>query len=153
MATPIAFPSTTEHYSLPLLFSGQAQKEISLNQSITLIDSLLLKSVEESISTPPVDAREGSVFRITATATGDWQGYEDALAIRIGSNWHFTSPSEGLAIFDKSAGVLLHFNSSWKQAQEPTAAVGGDVIDVEARQMISELVYELRQIGLLQASP
>ncbi|MGB3472146.1 MAG: DUF2793 domain-containing protein [Erythrobacter sp.] len=149
MADPIVFRSTSPNFALPLLFTGQAQKEFVLNQSTLAIDALLQRGIEASQETPPAQAQDGECYRVTAQATGEWQGHEDAIAIRISGAWNYAPPAHGMAVFDRGQQQLLIFKSSWQAAATPTALQGGNVIDVEARAMLSELAEALKTYGLL----
>jgi len=148
MSNPISFPSTTVNYSLPLLFSGQAQKEFSLNQMVALVDALLHKSVDDSLSSPPTNPDESSVYRVTGDAIDAWVGKENQIAIWLGGAWHFISPKAGMQLFDRQAETLLHYDTAWVSATEPAAASGGTVIDTEARQMLVSIVEALRIYGV-----
>jgi hypothetical protein len=55
--------------------------------------------VQEQRSSPPVSPDTGSVYLVTATASGDFAGQEDRLATWNGS-WSFTSPEADALIFD-----------------------------------------------------
>ena len=86
MANPIEFPSVTPYLSLPLLFLGQAQKEPFINQAMSVIDSLMMGVIEDSLATPPISPEDGTSFRILSGADGDWTGHDGELAIRIGGS-------------------------------------------------------------------
>jgi len=149
MADPIVFSSSSPNFALPLLFTGQAQKEFILNQSTLAIDALLQRGVEASQEAPPAQVRDGECYRVVAPASGEWQGHDDAIAIRISGSWNFASPAHGMAVFDRAQQQLLIFKSSWEAAARPTALQGGSVIDVEARAMLTELAQALKIYGLL----
>ncbi len=153
MTAPISFPSTTANFALPLLFSGQAQKELSINQTVSLLDALVQSSVDASLSSPPLNPEDGSTYRVLANASDIWAGKDDQLAVQLGGAWHFVAPKAGLRLFDRQAGTLLHYDSTWKSANEPALASGGTVIDAEARQMLLELVEALRILGIFPQSP
>lgn len=148
MAVSISFPSTTRNLDLPLLFSGQAQKEFSLNQAFTIVDAMLQRGVVSSLNTPPSPAEEGDCYRVLSGATGEWLGHEDSLAIRIGGAWHFVTPKAGMTIFDQTSEQMLLFNAGWVTATGPANPTGGATVDTEARAAISELVEALRIMGL-----
>ncbi len=152
MTTPISFPSTTTNFSLPLLFSGQAQKEISINQTVSMLDALIQSSVDASLSSPPTDPKDGSTYRVLANATGDWAGKEDQIAIQLGGAWHFIAPKAGLRLFDRQTGGSSHYDTSWNSANEPTLDSGGAVIDAEARQVLVDLIEALRILGIFPKS-
>jgi hypothetical protein len=70
----------------------------------------------------------------------------------IAGDWQFIEPVHGMTLFDQAADHALVFRSGWKDAQTPSPATGGTVIDVEARAAISALVQALKLIGLLSAA-
>ncbi|MEO1730558.1 MAG: DUF2793 domain-containing protein [Pseudomonadota bacterium] len=149
MSEPLTFPSTTPITGLPLLFSGQSQKEFFVNQAFTTIDAILFHSIEASLIEPPAESAEGESFRVLPAATSDWEGHDDAIAVKIAGTWHFITPVEGTEVYDKSAKQRLVFNASWQSAVTPVEPAGGSVVDVEARTAISELIGALKTIGLL----
>jgi len=152
MTSAIVFPSITSAHSLPLLFPGQAQKEISINQSFHLLDALLQGCVDVTLDTPPIDPGEGSIFRIGTNASGEWAGKTDSLAILIGGAWNYLEPYEGLNLFDRSAGGRIHFKDGWQSVVEPSAPSGGTTIDHEARQVISEILTALTLLGQFKSN-
>lgn len=149
MSSPISFPDQTRKFSLPLLFSGQAQKEFSINQALSVIDAIVRCVVADSRATPPASPEEGAAYRILAGATGEWAGHDYEVAVRLGGGWHFIEPFEGFRVHDLSIGTSLYFGSSWEYAIEPSTPSGGATVDTEARSALSQLIAALRQIGIL----
>ncbi len=149
MPEPISFPTATNTFSLPLLFAGQAQKEFFVNQSLTLIDSLLQQSVEATQAAPPQNPSDGHAYRVGDGATGDWAGRDGSIAILIGGAWQFTAPFDGMQIYDRTAERTLVYRAGWVEANAPADAQGGGVVDVEARAAIAELSQALRNLGIL----
>ncbi len=152
MANPISFPSTTPNTGLPLLFSGQAQKEFILNQSLAIIDALMSRGVEAVRSAPPEDPAEGTAYLVGAGSSGTWLGQSDKIAARIGGAWHFVSPRAGMEVFDRERGLRLIFTDGWQSASLPDAAQGGAVIDAEARATLNQLIGILQNAGLLPSA-
>jgi hypothetical protein len=151
MSDPIALASSTPALGLPLLFTGQAQKEFFVNEALCLLDSLHARAVTASQPAPPVSAAEGACYRVTATATGAWAGQEDRLAVRTGGSWHFVAPAEGMTVFDRAADALVIFRSQWQPATLVAVPSAGSVIDVEARATLSALIAALTTMGVLAA--
>ena len=149
MPDPVSLPSNTPVIGLPLLFAGQAQKEFTLNEALSLVDALYPQSVLASQPAPPAEPAEGACYRVTAPATGAWADHADHVAVLVGGAWHFVAPVQGMAIFDRAADHLLVFRSGWKSAQAPGLPSGGGVIDAEARAAIVALVDALRAVGIL----
>lgn len=149
MSNPIAFSSATPNVGLPLLIAGQAQKEFFVNQALTIVDSLHPRAVLASMPTPPATAADGDCFRVTAPAAQAWEGCENHLAVRIGGDWHFIAPSDGMHLFDIAADSSLFFKTVWHVAVRPATPTNGAVIDVEARSAIEQLIAALYDIGVL----
>lgn len=148
MTVPVSFNSVTSNFSLPLLFSGQAQKEFFINEALALIDALLQFAVNSSIGDPPANPADGECYRVAGVGTGDWAGQEDKIAAYFAGGWHFVSPHDGMVIFDRTAGEMLRFKTAWVSVSPPATPQGGAVIDAEARQALADLTEALRNIGI-----
>lgn len=151
MSDPLAFVSATPTLGLPMLIAGQAQKEFFVNQALSILDGLVTRTVIASQPAPPSDAAEGECYRVTAPAAQRWEGCEDHLAIRIGGDWHFIPPQDGMQVFDSNAAHILFFRSGWLAASPVAAPTGGSVVDLEARAAISQLIAALRDTGTFAA--
>ncbi len=149
MPEPIAYPSTTPIFGLPLLFTGQSQKEFFVNRALSIVDALLQQAVVASIGTPPATAAEGDCYRVTHSAGGAWLGREDHLAVLIGGAWHFVLPDEGTTVFDRAAEHRLVFRDGWKSYSLSSTVAGGSIVDAEARETLAELIDVLGQLGIL----
>ncbi|QDH33267.1 DUF2793 domain-containing protein [Porphyrobacter sp. YT40] len=132
--------------------AGQAQKEFFVNQALCLLDALHPRVVKASAAAPPAEVGEGDCFRVTAPASGAWSGREDDIAVRIGGDWHFVSPREGLQVFDQGDDRQLVFRTQWEHPSAPPNPVGGAVIDSEARAAIVGLIDVLATAGVIGAS-
>ncbi len=148
MSEPVSFPSTTARFTLPFLFSGQAQKEFFYNQAISALDSILQPVIEDVLSTAPSDPLEGKSFLIGIAPTGEWAGREDQIAIRIAGAWSFITPEEGMQVFNRSERKFYYYSNGWNGASEPTAPNGGATVDQEARAQITEMLEALRIAGI-----
>lgn len=148
MADPIVFPSTTSNFSLPLLFTGQAQKEPFINEAMSVIDACLVGTVEGSFTAPPSDPQSNAAYRVVQGATGDWAGHDNQIALWIGGAWKYVSPTDGLWVFDQAARVQLRYQAGWEIAEEPAQPAGGNTIDNEARAAISGIIEALRTAGI-----
>lgn len=151
MISPSAFSPTTQQFGLPLLYQGQAQKEFFVNQAFAVTDAVLQFAVQTSASAPPEEAFDGTCFRIVASASGEWSGLEDRLAIRISGGWHYVVPHDGMRIFDRSTGQFLLFRETWVAVSEPSLPSGGNTVDSEARTAIGEILETLRNAGIFAA--
>lgn len=128
--------------------TGHAQKEFTINQSFAVLDVLLSGSVEATRADPPTDAEDEQCFLIAPNATGDWAGHAGQIAARVAGGWHFIEASEGMEIYDRAAGQKRIFKSEWQGPPTPSQAVGGEVVDVEARALIDQLIGSLCSAGV-----
>lgn len=149
MPDPIIFTSVTPHYSLPLLFPGQVQKEFYVNEAHSLLDSLIHSSVEGMATTPPLSPSEGDLWLIAAPSQDSWAGFEHYIASYQGSAWRFIEPKQGMRVFDKEQGQFWLFDTQWSAGSISGEPEGGTNIDTEARATISELVQVLKNSGIL----
>ena len=149
MPEPVTFPSNTQNLSLPLLLTGQAQKEFFVNQALSLLDGLWQRSVQGSISSPPETRSEGDCYRITAPATDSWAGHEASIAIWSGGAWQIIAPTSGLQIFDQAEGLMLRFDGQWRTGEYVAPPIGGATVDTEARSAIASLIEALQSSGIL----
>lgn len=149
MTDPIAFESASARFILPLLYSGQAQKEIFVNEAILRIDSLLHCGIQGEAEGPPTGAEEGQIWLVAAAATGEWLAHDGELACWIQGQWGFVSPQEGMRVFDLSAGCeMLFVSAEWKKTSPLSEPIGGEVVDNEARAAIGSLIAALTTMGI-----
>jgi hypothetical protein len=149
MPQTINFASATPRLSLPQLFVGQTQKEFIVNEGLARIDALLQASIEGSAATPPPMPDEGETWLVAATATDNWVGHEDKLASFQSGNWVIVEPRDGFFVYDRSAGQWILYNSGWQKCVSIAPPAAGSNIDIEARQVINELIQALNTAGIL----
>jgi hypothetical protein len=152
MTDPIGFTSLTPRYALPLLFSGQAQKEFYVNEAHALTDALLHAACEGEAADPPSTPSEGEAWLVAAGAAGEWAGQDGKLASRQSGNWLFVTPADGMRLFDKSSAQMLLFLGAWKRPAAPVEPSGGAVVDTEARAALADLVTALVEAGIFPSS-
>lgn len=146
----------TARLSLPLIAAGQAQKEITHNEALALLDLLVQGSVVAlGMNVPPVAPDEGECWIVGDTPTGDWSGRAGAVAGWTAGGWRFAAPREGMALWvAEDGGLAWRIDSEWVLAV-PLSAIaepaGGSVIDVEARAAIAAVLDVLVQHRLVVA--
>lgn len=161
--------ATTLRHALPLLSSGQAQKEITHNEALLLVDRLLhLAIVTRSLTAPPSAPAAGSAYIVPAGATGAWSGQANAIAGFDGFGWSFTTPVAGTLAFISDENCIAIFTTAWSDGAWPArslridgramlaaapvavaAPVGGTVVDSQSRTAINGLIAALQAQGLL----
>lgn len=148
MSDPIPFESTSPRFALPLLFSGQAEKEVFVNEGFAIADALLHCSIEGEARLPPPAPSDGENWLVSAAGAAEWAGQDHALACRQGGNWIFVQPRDGLRVFDRSLRQDRFFHGTWRKALPPMEPLGGITVDAEARAAIADLIAMLRVVGI-----
>lgn len=149
MTDPIAFDSLTAKYALPLLYAGQAGKEVFINEALSRTDVLLHCAIQGERNDPAEESANGEVWLIGENPSGEWSGYSTMLACRQESGWFFVQPRDGLRVLDRSNGQERLFFGAWRKASKPVELLGGTTVDLEARTAISNLVASLQAMGIL----
>jgi hypothetical protein len=86
---------------IPYLAAAQAQKHVTHNEAMTLLDTLVQLSVlDKDLSAPPSDPEEGDCYIVAGaegggTATGAWEGWETRVARYIDGTWRSYLPGQG----------------------------------------------------------
>jgi hypothetical protein len=162
--------TVTTRYALPLLQSGQAQKEITHNEAIGRIDALLQLVVESRRNALPPTAN-GTAWIVVTGATGDFAAHIGQIAVCDDGGWSFVTPRDGCIAFVRDEGVFVHFAAGiWRDGWTVpslvigghtflsgpvlgvTAPSGGTVVDVEARTVVAQLLSALRDLGVVAAA-
>lgn len=162
----------TDRLALPLLQAGQAQKEITHNEALTLIDALVQAAAESAeLSTPPTSPAPGQCWIVAAPGDAAWTGHAGALACWTAAGWRFAPPVAGMRIWVADRGhAVVHDGAAWldeparadgfhvagsrvvgvRQAAVGTPS-GGAIVDTEARAAVGAILTALRAHGLIAA--
>ncbi|MEM7568151.1 MAG: DUF2793 domain-containing protein [Pseudomonadota bacterium] len=162
--------TSTPRLLLPLLEAAQAQKEITHNEALALLDHFVQPVIEAVPSAaPPASPVDGTSYIVGTSATGDWSGYDDHLAMRINAAWVFLAPFDGLTVWLKFYAKTVSYSAgSWvigsvnashfkvdgiqvlgAQQSAIAAPTGGSTTDTEARTAISAILSALEAHGLI----
>ena len=146
------FDSRTTRFELPLLFAGQAQKELFVNELAARLDALLHGAIEAELAVPPASPSDGQAWLIATGANGEWSGKAGQIAARQAGNWLYFVPRDGLRLLNRATGQDIRFKGTWQIANRPAAPSGGTTIDREARTAISALLSSLTTAGIIPPS-
>lgn len=109
---------------LPYLAASQAQKHVTLNDALSLVDGLLhLSVISRVVATPPVTPVDGDRYLIAAAATGDWLSHAGHVALRVAGAWRFLVPRNGWRIWIEAESIFLVFNGTSWSAPPPPASL------------------------------
>ena len=105
----------TGRLGLPLLQPAQAQKHVTVNESLAKLDglvNLVLQSVNQT--TPPSAVVDGECWGVPTDATGAWSGKSGNVAISSNGGWVFSSLAAGMRAFVVEHGCQAIFSGkSW----------------------------------------
>ncbi|MFN3210777.1 MAG: DUF2793 domain-containing protein [Roseovarius sp.] len=105
----------TPSLSLPLLQPAQAQKHVTHNEALQLLDmvtQLTFTTFEQA--DPPTSPAAGEVHVVGSPATGAWAGQDGRIARFDGAGWHFTDPREGFIGYRKDLQrLVIHNGTAW----------------------------------------
>lgn len=150
MTDPISFTSTSPRFALPLLFAGQSQKEITVNEAMLATDILLHPAIEAVASAPPATPSFGQCWLVGSSPTGAFAGKTDKIAAWSEGGWQFVAPRNGMRLFDISASAdRLYVGGSWRITAAPANPTGGSVVDSQARTAIAAILAALNNAGIL----
>ena len=152
MTDPIALGVRTPRHSLPLLYPGQAQKEVFVNEALARLDALAQPVITSTLSAPPATHAAGDTFLVADPASAEWTGQEGSLAISQDTHWEFQAPYEGMRIFDREQETIRIWRGGWSLSPPIPDPAGGTVVDDEARGAIATLLESLRALGILPAN-
>ncbi len=62
-------------------------------------------------------------------------------------------PENGCLVFDRTLGQMVRFDGAWQAANVPSHAIGGTVIDAEARALLAQVIDALAKLGLVARQP
>jgi hypothetical protein len=104
--------TTTNNLGITLVEQSQAQKEVTVNEAISVLEALQNRGVEDvNLATPPVSPSAGAAYIIAASGTGAWAGKDGKIAY-FNAVWKFITPREGLLIWVNDEDTLYYFSGS-----------------------------------------
>ncbi|MEM1133886.1 MAG: DUF2793 domain-containing protein [Pseudomonadota bacterium] len=141
----------TARYGLPLLYPGQAHKEVHHNEALARLD-LLANMVVEGIAEIPdgLTPEPGQCWLISGTASGIWTERRGCIAGFIDGDWVYFPPQDGQVIQVRANAARMVFRFGfWRMTPTMAQPSGGGVVDNEAREAILMLRDALELYGLI----
>lgn len=109
----------TARFNLPYILPSQAQKHVTHNEALRMLDALLQISVlSRALAAPPPNPAEGECYLVPETgATGAFTGHEGDLAAFQDGAWAFYSPAPGWTVFvQDELALIVRADSGWIKA-------------------------------------
>ena len=117
---------TSALLGLPYIQAAQAQKHVTHNEALRMLDVLVQSSVTaRGLDTPPAGPAEGDRYIVGAAPTGDWENHPLALALYETGVWQFYTPQAGWLVYVRDEGLILGFDgSAWINAITASGLLG-----------------------------
>jgi hypothetical protein len=124
----------TPHLLLPYIAPSQAQKHVTHNEALRLLDALVQLSVLSRLAVPPVNPVDGARYLVLPSATGVFAGQVGKIASFVDSQWLFMAPEEGWLSYVLAEGrQYVYRNALWQDhiatgvSAAPVAKLGVNV--------------------------
>jgi hypothetical protein len=116
----------TTHLAMPFIEAAQAQKHVTHNEALRVLDAVAMLCVNDrDLPVPPASPAEGDRYLVASGASGAWAGQDGA--------WAFCAPREGWRLWVADEDILLVFDgASWVGAATQNAALMGVATTADA---------------------
>jgi Protein of unknown function (DUF2793) len=114
-------PDTSPILNLPYILPAQAQKHVTHNEAIRLLDIIVQLAVaSRSLTLPPAVPAVGERYIVAAGATGVWAGKDAQIAVWSETGWVYVMPLAGWrAHVTAEAGEVTFDGTAWNAAGLP----------------------------------
>jgi hypothetical protein len=111
---------------LPLLAAAQAQKHVTHNEALSLLDGVVqLSVIERNRTVPPSTPNAGERYLLSASPTGAFTGQGGKLALYDAAGWHFVAPKAGWRAFVTSENLMMIYDGTlWREMYRFDSATG-----------------------------
>lgn len=117
---------TTANLDLPRILPAQAQKHVTHNEALQLLDAAVQLVVQgfDAVA-PPETGSEGEVWALGAGPTGAWDGQAGKLAFRTETGWLFLTPRAGWRAWGRTeADLRIWHGDGWVSLFAGRAGLG-----------------------------
>ncbi len=126
--------SDTPNLAIPYIAASQAQKHVTHNEALSIIDGLVhLAVISRNTTAPPSTPANGDRYLVPSGATGEWVTHPGQLALRMEGAWRYITPREGWNAWVSDEDVALTYSgTAWIAGSVPTALNNLTMLGVNA---------------------
>jgi len=112
--------SETANLKLPFILPSQAQKHVTHNEALTMLDALVQPAVlDRNLASAPEDPADGDRYIAGPAATGAWAGHDGEIAAWQDGVWTFYPPGAGWRVHVAGEQAMLWFDGAeWRSEAE-----------------------------------
>lgn len=104
---------TTARFSLPFIMPAQAQKHLTHNEALRVLDLFLHLCIQDdTLITPPETAHENDAYIIPDGAIDEWSGRINQIAVFWDGAWQFFVPAAGWVAWIKTTQKVAVFDGN-----------------------------------------
>jgi hypothetical protein len=106
----------TPRLGLPAIEAAQAQKHVTHNEALTLLDALVqLAVISRALTAPPASPAEGDCYIPATGASGAWSGFDLQLMVYAGGGWLRVVPKPGMKAWVMSERLTVTYEDGvWR---------------------------------------
>ena len=113
-------PDTTTQLDMPFILPSQAQKHVTHNEALLVLDTLVHLTILSELSAPPTTPAEGNRHLVGAGATGEWTGKTGCVAAWQDGAWTFLTVKTGWrAWFAETSRLRVFDGATWRDVPLP----------------------------------
>jgi hypothetical protein len=117
----------TPNLLLPFIEAGQAQKHVTHNEALRVLDAVTQLAVAAVSASPPSEPEEGERHIVGASASGAFAGHDDQVAAFQDGGWVFLTPQPGWRAWNVADEELLVWTGAGWSAISAGGSGEGDV--------------------------
>jgi hypothetical protein len=108
--------SETVHLGLPVIAAAQAQKHVTHNEALRILDALVMLSVKDrDLSAPPGTPADGDRYLVHPPGSDGFAGKDNQIAHFRDGTWAFYAPQSGwLCYVEDEAAALVFDGTDWQ---------------------------------------
>jgi hypothetical protein len=112
--------TSTPNLGLPFIEGSQAQKHVTHNEALRILDAAIQIGVLDLTRTsPPSSPAEGERHVVASGATGAWVGQANAIATWQDGAWAFLAARTGWCIWSSADDVMFVFDGThWRDLRD-----------------------------------
>jgi hypothetical protein len=98
---------------LPYILAAQAQKHVTHNEALRLLDAMVQLSIlDRDLTAPPGSPADGDRYIVASGGTGDWTGWDLNVALFTDGAWLRLPPRTGWRAWVEDEGLLVVYDGS-----------------------------------------
>lgn len=108
----------TSQFQIPILAAAQAQKHVTVNEALAILDCVAqLRFLSATVTTPPLINVDGDAYVVPVGAADAWLGKDGKLAVYVNGLWRFLTPKPGWQAFNVETGTNQLFDgTAWLES-------------------------------------